>query len=69
MSTCNRLYYVSKVCLRLLRKYTNEIYPNDVSKLDKFHLKKRLTETDDKNDIQICKSIFRKLLPKHLILT
>lgn len=25
----NRLFYINKACLRLLRKYTNEIYPNE----------------------------------------
>lgn len=54
MSTCNRLYYVSKVCLRLLRKYTNEIYPNDTSKIEKFQAKKRTTDGEDRNDAQIC---------------
>lgn len=55
MQTCHRLYYVSQVCLRLLRKYTNEIYPNDISKTEKIQLKKRSSDTDDKNDAHICK--------------
>lgn len=54
MSTCNRLYYVSKICLRLLRKYTNEIYPNDTSKIERFQMKKRPAEGDDRNETQIC---------------
>lgn len=54
MSTCNRLYYVSKVCLRLLRKYTNEIYPNDTSKIERFAAKKRSSDGEDRNDTQIC---------------
>lgn len=28
MAIISHHYYVTKVCLRLLRKYTNEIYPN-----------------------------------------
>lgn len=55
MATCNRLYYVSKVCLRLLRKYTNEIYPNEVPKADKLQPKKQPSESDDKNEGQLCK--------------
>lgn len=54
MQTCHRLYYVSQVCLRLLRKYTNEIYPNDISKTEKIQSKKRSSDTDDKNDAHIC---------------
>lgn len=33
MATIRHLYYVAKVCLRLLRKYTNEIYPNVAPKV------------------------------------
>lgn len=58
MSTCNRLYYVSKVCLRLLRKYTNEIYPNDTSKIDKLQNKKRTTDGEERNETHICKHTF-----------
>lgn len=37
-ATLNRLFYINKACLRLLRKYTNEIYPNNVfAKVDKQH--------------------------------
>lgn len=54
MSTCNRLYYVSKVCLRLLRKYTNEIYPNDTSKIEKYQMRKRAAEGEERNETQIC---------------
>lgn len=55
MATCNRLYYVSRVCLRLLRKYTNEIYPNEIPKVDKLQPKKPPSETEDKNEAQLCK--------------
>lgn len=35
-ATLNRLFYINKACLRLLRKYTNEIYPsNVVTRIDK----------------------------------
>lgn len=35
-ASLNRLFYINKACLRLLRKYTNEIYPNNVfAKVDK----------------------------------
>lgn len=54
MTTCHRLYYVSKVCLRLLRKYTNEIYPNDVPKVEKNLTKKRNAESEDRNETPIC---------------
>lgn len=54
MTTCHRLYYVSKVCLRLLRKYTNEIYPNDVPKVEKNQVKKRNVDNDDRNETPIC---------------
>lgn len=54
MSTCSRLYYVSKVCLRLLRKYTTEIYPNDSTRVDRSQqLKKRSTEVEERNETQI----------------
>lgn len=55
MTTCHRLYYVSKVCLRLLRKYTNEIYPNDVSRVEKSQTKKlRIVEAEERNETPIC---------------
>lgn len=54
MTTCHRLYYVSKVCLRLLRKYTNEIYPNDVPRVEKNQVKKRNVDNDDRNETPIC---------------
>lgn len=57
MTTCNRLYYVSKVCLRLLRKYTDEIYPNDISKMERFVMKKRTGDAEERNETQICKYI------------
>lgn len=58
MSTCRRLHYVSKVCLRLIRKYTNEIYPNDSPKIEKPLPKRPTSDGDDaKNDPQICKKL------------
>lgn len=69
MSTCNRLYYVSKVCLRLLRKYTNEIYPNDISKIEKLQMKKRAAESEEKNDSQTCatSTLKQKILMRHMM--
>lgn len=57
MSTCRRLHYVSKVCLRLLRKYTNEIYPNDLPKIEKPQPKRSTPDADDKNEPQLCKNL------------
>lgn len=57
MSTCHRLYYISRVCLRLLRKYTNEIYPNNMSKEDTAQSKKRCTDSNDQSDAQSSMSI------------
>lgn len=66
MSTCHRLYYISRVCLRLLRKYTNEIYPNNMSKEDKTQTKKRCTDSNDQSDAQTSKFIINFMTLLHV---
>lgn len=46
----HRLDYVAKVCLRLLRKYTIEIYPSEESKHDRNLTRKAILDTDDKKE-------------------
>lgn len=61
MSTCRRLHYVSKVCLRLIRKYTNEIYPNDLPKIERPPPKRSIPDVEDKNEPQLCKNCIHSI--------
>lgn len=54
MMVCRRLHYINKVCLRLLRRYTNEIYPNNSPKIDKNHLKNSAGDGEEKPDAVTC---------------
>lgn len=63
-ASINNHYYVSKVCLRLMKKYTNEIYPNNAPKAACIAQKRKGTTAVDKADLQNGKSyklITRKL--------
>lgn len=48
----NRLFYITKACLRLLRKYTNEIYPNEGFRSN-LAANKKTNDTDPKPPTQI----------------
>lgn len=57
----NRLFYINKACLRLLRKYTNEIYPNSffgrtqVSGGGIRHYPMKKSDIEQKTEAQVCK--------------
>lgn len=60
----NRLFYINKACLRLLRKYTNEIYPNSyfgraVTGALRQPMKK--PDGEQKTEAQVCKLDMLKL--------
>lgn len=53
-ASLNRLFYINKACLRLLRKYTNEIYPNNVfTKTDKPQTTTATAAANKKSETQI----------------
>lgn len=53
LTILNRLIYINKVCLRLLRKYIGEIYPNKfIDRSDKSFKKH---ENESKNSTNMCK--------------